>query len=221
MTTDDVDAQQVECDFLHLLSSSSDEFSVKGRSNGVKGRLKSSLNFWVQTLDASYFVLDMIRRGYRLPFAEYPSQCFLKNNRSALQHSDFVTEEIIELLSNACIGEHDVPPFCVNPLTVAEGKKLRLVIDLRHVNNCLVKPRFKYEDLRSLSQVLDEGHWFFTWDLKSGNYHVDICLDHQQYLGFAWPFSGVVRYFTFAVLPFGLSSACFCFAKLMRPLVRR
>ena len=61
---------------------------------------------------------------------------------------------------------------------------------------------------------------FFTWDLKSGYYHVDICLDHQHYLGFAWPFSGIVRYFTFAVLPFGLSSACFCFTKLMRPLVK-
>ena len=57
--------------------------------------------------------------------------------------------------------------------------------------------------------------------LKSGYHHVDICLDHQKYLGFAWPFSGVVRYFSFTVLPFGLSSACFCFTKLMRPLVRR
>ena len=64
LTTDDADAQQVECDFLHLLSANSDEFSVKGGSNGVKGRLKSSLNFWVDTLDASDFVLDMIRRGY-------------------------------------------------------------------------------------------------------------------------------------------------------------
>ena len=207
--------------FLHLLSSSSDEFSVKGGRNGVKCRLKSSLNFWVETLDALDFVLDMIRRGYRLPFAEYPSQCFLKNNRSALQHPGFVAAAIIELLSNGCIVEYDVPPFCVNPLTVAEEKKLRLVIDLRHVKNYLVKPKFKYEDLRSLSQVLDEGHWFFTWDLKSGYHHVDICPDHQKYIGFAWPFSGVVRYFTFAVLPFGLSSACFCFTKLMRPLVRR
>ena len=170
---------------------------------------------------ATNLLLKVIRHGYRLPFAEYPSQCFLKNNRSALQHPDFVAEAIIELLSNGCIAEHDVPPFCVNPLTVAEGKKLRLVIDLRHVKNCLVKPRFKYEDLLSLSQVLDEGHWLFTWDLKSGYHHVDICPDHQKYLGFAWPFSGVIRYFTFAVLPFGLSSACFCFTKLMHTLVRR
>ena len=117
-----------------------------------------------------------------------------------------MAEAIIELLSNGCIAMHDVPPFCVNPLTVAEGKKLRLVIDLRDVNNCLV----------ALSQVLEEGHGFFTGDLKCGYHHVDICPEHQKYLGFAWPFSGVVRYFTFAVLPFGLSSACFCFTKLMR-----
>ena len=124
------------------------KFSVKGGSNGVKVRLESSLNFWVETLAASDFVLDMIRRDYRLPFAESPSQCFLKNNRSVLQHPDFVAEVIIELFSNGCIVEHGVPPFCMNPLTVAEGKKLRLVIGLTQVNNCLVKPRFKYEDLR-------------------------------------------------------------------------
>ena len=45
MITDNADAQQVECDFLDLLSSCSDEFSVKGGSNGVRGHLNSSLNF--------------------------------------------------------------------------------------------------------------------------------------------------------------------------------
>ena len=160
MITGDADAQHVECDFLRLLSSSSDKFSVTGGSNGIKGCLKCSLNFRVETLDASDFVLDMIRRGYRLPFAEYPSQCFLKNNRSALQHPDFVADVITKLLSNGRVVEHDVPPFCVNHLTVVEGKKFRLAINLRHVNNYLVKPKFKYEDLGSLSQVLGEGHWF-------------------------------------------------------------
>ena len=105
----------------------------------------------------------------------------------SIPHSAFsrTTDQRSELLSNGCIVEHVVPPFCLNPLTVAEGKKLRLIIGLRHVNNCLVECRFKYVGLRSLSQVLDEGHCFFTWDLKSGYHHVDICLDHQKYLGFA------------------------------------
>ena len=183
--------------------------------------MSASIDFWKSTLCAPEFVLDTIRRGHRLPFAEYPPSCFLANNRSAFQHPDFVTQTISELLANDCIVEHSVSPFCVNPLSVAEGKKLRLVIDLRHVNSFLVRFKFKYEDLRSLSQVLEEGQWFFTWDLKSGYHHVDICLEHQMYLGFSWPFSGMLRYITFTVLPFGLSGACFCFTKLLRPLVSR
>ena len=100
-------------------------------------------------------------------------------------------------------------------------QKLNLVIDLREVNKYFVKPKFCYEDLRSLSEVFEEGFWFFTWDLKLGYHHVHIFQPHQQYLGFVWDFDGVTRYFTFTVLPFGLSTACFCFTKLLRPLVKR
>ena len=48
-----------------------------------------------------------------------------------------------------------------------------------------------------------------------------ICVEHQTYLGFSWRFNGLPRYFSSPVLPFGLSSACFCFTKLLRPLVKR
>ena len=54
-------------DLIQLLSCCGDEFSAKGGSSGVKGRLQSSFNFWVETLDAPDFVLDMIRR--RVPLA--------------------------------------------------------------------------------------------------------------------------------------------------------
>ena len=54
-------------------------------------------------------------------------------------HTEFVVKAIGELLCNNCIVEHDFQPYCVNPLTVAEGKKLRLVIDLRHVNALVSK----------------------------------------------------------------------------------
>ena len=90
-----------------------------------------------------------------------------------------------------------VPPFFVNPLTVAEGKKLRLVLILgtstvvsRLNTNSNMKTFTRYPKF----WMKDTG--FLTWDLKSGYHHVDICLDHQNYLGFAWPFSGIVRYFT-------------------------
>ena len=103
----------------------------------------------------------------------------------------------------------------MNPLSIAEGKKLRLVIDLRHVNPCLFKHSFKYEDLHSFSKVFEHNFWFFTWDLESGYHHVDIFSGHQKFLRFSWPFSGKVHFFTFKVLPFG------CFTKLLRPFVKR
>ena len=72
----------------------------------------------------------------------YPPPCFLASNRSAFQHPEFLLQAICELLENDCMVEHSTPLFCVNPLSVVEWKKLRLV-------------------LRSLSQVLEEGHCIF------------------------------------------------------------
>ena len=92
----------------------------------MKGRIKESLSFWRNTLQASDFVLSIFENGYRLPFSNYPSRCFLRNNLSALKHKQFVADAISELLSHNCIIEHEFPPYCINPLTVAEGKKVTL-----------------------------------------------------------------------------------------------
>ena len=56
----------------------------------------------------------------------------------------------------------------------------------------------------------------FSFDLKSGYHHVDIAKEHWKYLGFAWG----NQFYVFTVLPFGLSSACYIFTKLVRPLVK-
>ena len=45
----------------------------------------------------------------------------------------------------------------------------------------------------------------FTFDLKSGYHHVDICPAQCKYLGFAWESDGVKHYYVFTVLPFGLA----------------
>ena len=54
-----------------------------------------------------------------------------------------MAEALSELLRNGCIVEHKLPPYRVNPLTVAQGKKLGVVSNVRHVNGFLVKPKFK------------------------------------------------------------------------------
>ena len=47
-------------------------------------------------------------------------------------------------------------------------------------------------------------------------HHVDIAKEHWKYLGFSWQ----SLFYVFTVLPFGLSSACYIFTKLVRPLVK-
>ena len=194
----------------------------KNNSPSVKGRLQSRYDFWDQELQASLFVLAMVKHGYTLPFKERPPPFFAKNNASSRRNSKFVEESINELLSDGLVKEVPEKPYCCNPLTVAEGKKLRLVLDLRHVNEYIFSPKFKYEDLRTLANMFDKNFYFSTFDIKSGYHHVDITEEDQKYLGFSWIFpNGKTRYFQFTVLPFGLGSACYAFTKLMRPFVKK
>ena len=186
---------------------------------GVKGKLKPRLSFWKNDLKASAFVIDTIEYGYKIPFEHEPPPFFVKNNRSSLNHAPFVETAIDELLRKQCIIEVDSQPYCCNPLTVSEGKKLRLVLDLRHPNQFVKKFKFKYEDLPHIAQVLEAGQYYFSFDFESGYHHVEIFSPHQQYLGFSWNHQDTVtRYYVFTVLPFGLNSACYLFYKVDQAL---
>jgi len=113
------------------------------------------------------------------------------------------------------------PEVC-SPLSVLGNPevKLRLVLNLRYLNQFLHVQSFKYEDLRIAALIFEQGEYLFKFDLKSGYHHVDIWPEHYKYLGFSWDLDGIENYYVFKVLPFGLSIACYLFTKLMRPLVR-
>ena len=164
----------------------------------------------------------MVKNGYELPFTTTPPKFWAKNNASSLRNKNFVEESIVELLKNNCIEEVSEAPYCVNPLTVAEGEKLRLVLDLRHVNRYLKMQKFKYENLHTVAELFEKDFFFGTFDLKSGYHHVEIAEEFRTYLGFAWTHEdGITRFYRFLVLPFGLATACYVFTKLLRPLVKR
>ena len=193
----------------------------EGEDNSVAGKIKHHADYWENEIKACPFVLDIVKNGYKLDFTSEPPMYFAENNKSSFRHKKFVETSIEDLLKNNCIKELDYAPHCVNPLTVADKSKLRLVIDLRHVNNYEVKKKFKYENLKTVSELFEQDDHFVTFDLKSGYHHIPIHESHQKYLGFSWVFNGRRRFFQFKVLPFGLSSACFVFTKVLRQLVKR
>ena len=197
------------------------EFGSRDKIVNVKGNLRENVSFY-QSIGAPDFVLSIIRNGYRLPFVNFPESVILPNNRSARDHSSFVDEALLELLSSGRVIEVADAPFVVNPLSVSvqpSGKK-RLILDLRHVNKCLRKYRFRYEDWRVALSYFEKDAYMFSFDLKSGYHHIEIASEYQTFLGFSWTFHRAqdCQYFVFSVLPFGLSTAPYVFTKCVRPL---
>jgi hypothetical protein len=63
------------------------------RNESPIGRLKRAYDYW-QSIKANDHVLGIIKDGYKIPFLTEPEECILKNNKSALDHSEFVESEI-------------------------------------------------------------------------------------------------------------------------------
>ena len=134
----------------------------------VMGRLKQNSTFWKNCLHTSPFVQSIIDEGYRIPFEnDFPPSFYAPNNKSSLRNKSFVDKAVNDLLAKGAILEVTDIPFCCNPLTVSEKKnKLRLVLDLRHVNKYVKHTKFKYDDLKVVSQMFNQNDFFITFDLN-------------------------------------------------------
>ena len=144
------------------------ETTEKTKNVSARERLKQNIEFWKNELKPSHFVENIINNVYVMPFTSTPSPFYASNNKSSLRQPQFVSQAITKLQQNNCVEELTQKPYCCNPLTVAEGKKLRLVLDLRHVNKHLKHNKLRHENLSTLSEMLNKGDYFTTFDLTSG-----------------------------------------------------
>ena len=131
---------------------------------------------------------------------------------------------IFDLLIAGSVVECVCAPTAVNPLSVsiqASGKKT-LILDLRYPNQFLMKSKIKFEDGKTMlySFIDCSQNWLSSFDIKSGFHHIDIFPPDQEFLGFSWPKDGVIRFYKFTVLAFGISIGSYIFTKVLRPLIR-
>ena len=165
-------------------------------------------------IGASDFVLDTIRNGYVIPFVNPPVSMYFKNNKSALDNSEFVDQTVSELVDSGCVHEVPFIPYVVSPLSVATNKsgKKRLILDLSVLNKFVKKQKFKFEDWKLAIQLFKEDSYLYKFDLRSGYHHFDIYPQQQTFLG--------MGNICFTVLDFGLSSSLYLFTKCLREMVK-
>ena len=148
MKTLDLNAENVaelrydnDCDFYYQ---NFFEYEQGNSEPIVRGIMKANIEFW-KSIGAPDFIIDTIERGYKILFISTPVPAKFKNNRSALNNSDFVTEAINDLKDLISkISEPDI----VNSLTVSiqsSGKK-HIILDLCYVNHNIWKQKTKFED---------------------------------------------------------------------------
>ncbi|PFX28542.1 hypothetical protein AWC38_SpisGene6737 [Stylophora pistillata] len=75
----------------------------------VKGSLNSNVAFW-EHIGASRFIRDTIVFGYKIPFIYTPPAASFGNNRSAIQHSEFVEQALSDLLVAGSVVECGCAP---------------------------------------------------------------------------------------------------------------
>ena len=150
-----------------------------------------------------------------------------KNNKSARNHSGFVTDQLNAMCSAGILSQVSKKPTCVSPLTVASrilpdgSEKLRLCFDgSRHVNRFLKPLNVKLSHFPKAAELLSQGDFQVSLDLKSFYYHLGIAPEHQQYLGVASDQEdGSRRYYQCTVLAFGIAPAASIMTRLVKPLI--
>ena len=177
----------------------SNDFSVAGRLNRPE-----SVEFF-RHIGASSYVIDSLTHGHK-PFLSSEVPIYDRgNNKSFLEHQDFALEEIKNLIAGGKVELVTHKPRVVNPLSVAvQPTKKRLILDCSFLNQYVVAPSFKMDDVKTGRSFFKKGGFFFSFDMKDGYHHLFVHESFRDYLGFSFSLDGKTYYARFLVCPFGL-----------------
>lgn len=184
----------------------------------TSGRLSYCQENWLQ-ITGNAWLLEAITIGYKLELEAQPQQPFPPTFvLPPLQEASQLDAEIEELLRKAairvvapCQGQFLSKLFAVPK----KGGACRPVVNLKPLNRFIIKKHFKMENASMIRDLLKEGDWMTSIDLKDAFLSVPIHPDDKKYLRFQWR----KELYEFNCLPFGLTSAPRVFTKLLRPVM--
>lgn len=198
-----------------FFDSVTDDVSVAGRLSQP-----SSIEFF-ESIGASEFVLNTLRRGHHPRLMSSVPSFERKNNGSFFKHLDFATSEIRKLIDSNRVELVSSKPHLVLPLhVVVQPKKNRLILDCTYLNQYILVPKIKFEDYKVVLNYFCCKGYIFAFDFKDGYYHLKIHPDFKKFLGFSLVLDGKKVYGQFKVGFLGLADLPFIFTKVFRVLIK-
>ena len=194
----------------------------------VGGRLKQFWREW-QQVGAPKRIVSWLRQGYPLafrlnnqglpitpPLFTNPLPHLVSHYADPVKQAalDTMIDELIQKRAARLI-DHDVPVhFSSAFLVPKKNGKLRLVINLRPLNEFLACPTFQMDHSAVIREALMPGMWATSVDLADAYLHVPVRESDWRFL--------VIqvgdRRVQFMVLPFGLNAAPRVFSDIMKVL---
>ncbi len=166
------------------------------------------------------FILSAIL-GYKIEFDETcmplkrssPYYPFKRN------HKEFndINTEISSLLDKNVIEicDYENGEFLSNIFTrPKKNGGIRVILDLSELNKNLSVQHFKMDTIHTAAQLITNGSFLASVDLRDAYYSVPIHPDHRKYLRFVWH----DQRYQFKALPNGLSTAPRLFTKILKPV---
>ena len=98
---------------ISILRKKENECFDRFGNDSIKESLFKHLHYWkhIETYDS---ILSVIENSYSIPFSSFPPSMNLRNNMSALNNRQFVSESVSELLISGRIVQVDFQPYVVN-----------------------------------------------------------------------------------------------------------
>ena len=182
----------------------------------MPGNVANYLTEW-ECLTSDPVVLGYVS-GYQIEFDDFPVQNAIPNAyKQSVKQKSVLQLQIDELIDRNVVSKVDYCPEMFISNVFGREKQngdIRMIIDLSDVNEYVKKFHFKMDHLDVVLDLVDEGVFMSSIDLKDAYYSIPIWEGHKQFLVFQWDDS----LYQFNVLPFGLSSAPRIFTKVLKPI---
>ena len=186
----------------------------------VAGSIHQRKEIWCHLFPTDKFVKDVIPHRLGLPLIRWPAQRVLPSPPRPSETVDVEVKRLLEMkaatVTKISTRTHFVQRMFDIPKRRSTTGERRPILDCRPLNHYLNTSHFKMEGITTVRELLQQGDWMTSINLKSAYLQVGIKKQHQPLLSFQWK----KLFVHFTTLPFGLNIAPRTFTKLMRRAVQ-